>query len=206
MFKSYVLPKASLAMAKSMEGGARRRSRSHRGGFEVAGLLEGGYTTGGYSTFGGKDGGSEGGILYEKIYTDTKGEYVISKTKAGLPKKVYTHTASYKRLISKPLKESLAKKRMVVPNEKRVLMDLEHLYGLAPKQRTARHNERKLESELKREGRSRVASSNPWIAHVKMVARDQNLPYKEALQVARGSYTPTTAQRSAPRLKLRMRR
>ena len=202
MFKSYVLPKASLAMAKSMEGGARRtrKPRSHRGGFEVAGLLEGG--EGGYMVAGGDGGFMTGGILYEKVYTDTKGEYVISKTKAGLPKKVYTHTASYKRLISKPLKESLAKKRMVVPNEKRVLMDLEHLYGLAPKQRVARHAEHKLAYEA----RTRVASTNPWIAHVKMVARDQNLPYKEALQVARGSYTPTTAQRSAPRLKLRMRR
>ena len=144
-------------------------------------------------------------FLYEKTYTDAKGEYVISKTKAGLPKKVYTHTASYKRAHAKPLKESLAKKRLVVPHEKKVLMDLEHLYGLAPKQRTARHAEHKLAYEA----RSRVANTNPWIAHVKMVARDQGIPYKMALQVAKSSYTPVSGMKSpsqAHKLKLRIKR
>lgn len=204
MFKSYVLPKASLAMAHSMEGGARRRKpRSHKGGYEVAGLLEGG--DGGYMVAGGDGGymlgGGDGGILYEKVYTDTKGEYVISKTKAGLPKKVYTNTASYKRLVSKPLKESLANKRIVVPNEKRVLMELEHLYGLPAKARKARH----VEHRLAREARTHVASTNPWIAHVKMVARDRNLSYKKALQVARASYNPVSAPKAERKFKLRIR-
>jgi hypothetical protein len=85
-------------------------------------------------------------------------------------------------------------------------MELEHLYGLSPQKRVARHVEHSVEHRLAHEARTRVVSTNPWIQHVKMVAQQKRITYKKALQVASESYNPVSAPKAERKFKLRIRR